>query len=258
MTAHNAIPIYICSKGRASKPKTADLLAAASLPFVVVVEPQDYDEYEAFRPEYRYQVMDTNDGGYVHVCNYIHAAAIAAVAVDGAPPWFWMLDDDIDAFYTAGDGKCTKCDAATAIRGAEEYFVENDSIAQASLEFQQYAWSATKSWVLNTACRAAVCTHAPRTRRLHRRPEVDLKADTDFSLQVLASGYHTARITRYAFGTGKYGRSVGGNDFAYAAPQAEERCVEALCRLWPGIVAPVTKKDGRIDAKVNWAAVAPR
>lgn len=31
-----------------------------------------------------------------------------------------------------------------------------------------------------------------------------------------------------------------------------EACVDALVRLWPGVVTKIRKDDGRIDAKINW------
>jgi len=254
-----SVPVYIPSKARAEKPKTADLLAESGVPFTVVVEPQDYDAYEAARPEYDYMVLPEDNRGSVYARNWIRDTATSTAQYSGfAQPWYWVMDDDIDSFYIAANGKTAKCAAVQAVRGAEGYFLGHSSLAQVGLEFQQYAWSATEAFVLNTACRVAMCFHAQRLRRIRYREEMVLKQDTDFSMQVLAAGWHTARITRYAFGTGKYGESKGGQEHAYAVPGIEDEMVSRLIALWPGFVKRIVKKDGRVDVKIDWRALAPK
>jgi hypothetical protein len=233
------IHIWIPSKGRPNCP-TANLLAKANVPFTVVVEPQDEEKYKCWP----IVTLDRNDGGLVFVRNWIKDRA--------GTSWFWMLDDDIENFYHTKNKKNYRVTAHEAIRGAEPFFVENKTIGQASLEYQQYAWSAKKLVTHGGYCDVAVCIHAGRTKMCRFRPEVTLKEDRDFTLQVLANGYLTARVCKYSFSAPKNGSNAGGLQAEYAVDGREAAASLMMCKLWPGVCTPITKDDGRKDVKINW------
>ena len=132
------IPIFVPSKGRPDS-STARLLAEAGLAFTVVVEPQDERRYSRWPTV----AIERNGQGIAYVRSWIKANA--------ASDWYWMLDDDITAFYETASGRNKRVDAARAIRGAEKFFVQDKSVAQAALEYQQFAWSSKKPVKLSSA-----------------------------------------------------------------------------------------------------------
>jgi hypothetical protein len=233
------IPIFVPSKGRPDS-STARLLAEAGLAFTVVVEPQDERRYSRWPTV----ALDRNDQGIAYVRSWIKANA--------ASDWYWMLDDDITAFYETANGRNKRADAAKAIRGAEKFFAQDKSVAQAALEYQQFAWSSKKPVKHGGYCDVAVCTHAGRTAFCSYRPEVSLKEDRDFTLQVLASGYRTARVCAFSFAAPKNGSNGGGLQAEYAKAGREAAASLKMCQLWPGVCSLFTKPDGRKDVKISW------
>ena len=237
------IPIFIPSKSRPDS-STARLLTEAGLSFTVVVEPQDEKKYA----QWERVVLDRNDQGIAYVRSWIKKNAGSS--------WYWMIDDDVSAFYETTNGRNKRVDAKSAIRGAESFFVQDKSVAQASLEYQQFAWSSTKPVKYGGYCDVAVCIHAGRTAFCSYRSEVALKEDRDFTLQVLASGYKTARVCAFSFAAPKNGSNQGGLQAEYATNGREAAASVRMCQLWPGICSPFTKPDGRRDVKINWRAMS--
>jgi len=239
----SGIPIFVPSKGRPDS-STARLLAEAGLEFTVVVEPQDEGRYSRWRTT----PLDRDDQGIAYV-----RGCIKRIAGTG---WYWMLDDDISAFYETVGGRNRRVNAAQALRGAEKFFTADASVAQAALEYQQFAWSSTKPVKYVGYCDVAVCIHANRTAFCSYRPEVALKEDRDFTLQVLASGYRTARVCAYSFAAPKNGSNEGGLQAEYAKSGREASASMRMCQLWPGVCTPLNKPDGRKDVKINWRAMS--
>lgn len=233
--------VYVPSKGRPDS-KTADLLSASKLPFKMVVEPQEAKQYKNFDC----LVLPENNRGIAYVRNWIQENATTE--------WYWMLDDDITAFYQTVSRKNVKVEASRALEGSFNLFGHLPSVGQASLEYQQFAWSATKTIKFNGYCDVCVCIHRQRTYRCMYRDYVNLKEDRDFTLQVLSSGYRTARVCKFSFAAPKNGSNEGGLKREYDTQGKEALASKRMAELWPGICTPVTKKDGRQDVKINWRA----
>lgn len=242
----NLLPIVIPSKARPSG-STMRLLQAAGVPFTAYVEPQDLAAYQS--QGWTCRVLEANDQGLPYVRRVILEDAVA---------WFWMLDDDITAFYATVRGKTVKTDARTVLEASQDYFAETSHIAQAALEYQQFAWRAKQPYAMNGYCDVCVAIHAERARVCTFRDECDLKLDRDFTLQVLAAGYGTLRVTAYSFACPKNGSNKGGLAPLYAEQGREALASQRMAALWPGICTPITKRDGRPDVAINWRALRPK
>jgi hypothetical protein len=234
-------PIVIPSKGR-PQGQTMQRLAAAQVPFTVYVEPHEVGAYR--QAGWTLRVLAANDQGLPYVRRQILA--------DAEADWFWMLDDDIDGWYQTVRGKNVRTTPDVALGKAQQYFAPALHIAQAALEYQQYAWSAKQPYVLGGYCDVCVAIHAERTRLLTFRDGCDVKLDRDFTLQVLASGYETCRVTAYSFSCPKNGSNAGGLSAVYAEPGREAAASHTMAQLWPGICTLQTKKDGRQDVAIDW------
>lgn len=239
-------PVWIATKGRANKPLTTALLDSEDVPYTLAVEPQDEAAYRAAYPSAKLAVLEANDQGLAYVRN--------AILSQNAGP-FWMLDDDIQKFGKTVGNRNVKVGAREALEGAEALFAQQPMVAHGALEYWQYAWSSTKPYTLNSYCDVCVWIDASRVKSLRFRPETNLKADRDFTLQVLALGYDTMRVQAYSFAAPENGSNAGGLQAEYQASVPEQQSVAAMVRLWPGIVQHVVKKNGRHDAKINWRAL---
>jgi hypothetical protein len=239
------IPVYVASKGR---PDSATLrqLAADELAAFVFVEPQDADSYEE-RWDGRHVIvpLDQDDEGLAYVRQAILNEARALRL-----RWFWMLDDDITRFVRFDKQRSARrVRARDALALAEDAF-RREPVAQAAIEYAQFAWSAEGRVRRNSYCDVAVALRADVP--IDFRPETGVKCDRDYTLQLLAAGYDTLRTSAVAFVAPKNASNRGGLHDVYAAGQ-ERRDSERMVELWGRAICELHEKpDGRPDVRINW------
>lgn len=249
MTRAALLPIYVPTKGRADRLRTLRLLLDDGLAFRAVVEPQDAAAYRAAGvPPERLAVLPDNDQGLAAARNWVLADALSR-----GLGWFWMLDDDITRFGTVAAGRFTAAAPSVVLAGAQAVFADRPALAQAALEYQQFAWRAKRPWVVNSYCDVAVAIHAQRCRRLRFCADVTLKLDRDFTLQVLAAGYDVVRTTRWAFDCPANGSNPGGLQPLYRQPHHEAAACQRMVARWgPEVCRHVVKPSGRHDVRIDW------
>lgn len=235
-------PVYIPSKRR-HESKLLDML-----PFsYVVVEPQDRALYEKRVGKGRLIVLPENDQGIAYVRQFIldHNR-------QQNQAWYWMLDDDISGFYVTKDSKLVKEEGEKVLFEAEKLILQSVCVGQAALEYAQFAWSQTNRVKFHGYCDVAVAINTTMTRMCNYRPEMNLKEDRDFTLQVMANGARTMRCPMLSFRAPKNGSNKGGLQEFYAKKGREEQAVDRMVTAWPGVVEKRVKPDGRIDCKIDW------
>jgi len=241
---------YICTKGRAGNTKT--LLSLGALETVMlVVEPQEYEEYKQSYPNVPILVLQENNRGLMY-----SRQSVLDHARNSDVKWAWILDDDITGFYQRIGTKTKKVNGAPILSSVVKSLKGSKAIGQASLEYQQYLWSAKQNFVWNSYCDVCVLINTQDTLRkgINFRVEerLDLKGDRDFTFQCLSKGLKTLRFARYGFSCPKNGSNKGGLSITYA--QGKESIeVDQLISIWgTEAIQKIIKKDGRVDAKINW------
>lgn len=245
-------PVYIPSKGRPGG-STAALLRAAGVAHTLVVEPQEAEAYERADGAHgsHVAVLAEANRGLPYSRNQTMTRARAA-----GYRWFWMMDDDVTAFYETRAKKNHRVPADVALRGAEA-LLEPTSLAQGALEYQQFAWSASRAIAPGSYCDVVVCFNLSRLGERIAFRDLPLKLDRDMTLQILASGRTVGRVTQFSFAAPKNGSNDGGLKPVYDVAGREQAECEQMARLWPGVCTPVVKPDGRRDVKINWRALRP-
>lgn len=244
-------PILIPSKGR-PKGKLIQELDAFGCDWKVFVEEQDADDYIAELASFEHvEVLPKSNQGISYVRNFIKD-----YATEREIEWYWMMDDDIEHFYRIENKRAVRADLSV-ITQAEDYFKDRNDVAQASLDYQQIAWSSDKPFKLNGYNDVCVCINTKRTKGIKYRPEAGYngftKEDRDFTLQLLANGWNTLRVEKYAFSCPKNGTNKGGLWDLYQDRTNEEMCSKQMVKLWgPEICKFHVKPDGRPDVKINW------
>jgi len=246
-------PIFVASKGRSDTSQTLAVLKASNLSYLFFVEPQDYTKYCLVLGAQKVIMLNDNNQGLAFVRQFILDYAIA-----NKLGWYWMLDDDITGFFKSVMSKNVRIPMADALERAEAYFKDSSQIAQASLEYQQYSWSAKKQFTINGYCDVCVAIHAQRAKLLKFRKETDLKVDRDFTLQVIARGFQTIRTCKIAFAAPKNGSNKGGLQDIYKQDGRELACSKVMSDIWGDKICKlVTKDDGRSDVSINWKFFKP-
>lgn len=247
-------PVLIASKGRPDG-RTFSLLRESQIKYSVFVESEDEAKYESALGLYCDKVFvlpKSNQGiGYVRqtILDYARQKNIE---------WYWMMDDDISGFYKTQTQRTIKITAREALETCQRQLLQLPTVAQAALEYQQFAWSATVPLKMNSYCDVCVAINPKRVGRVNYRPELRLKEDRDFTLQLIAnSGYQTCRFSFYSFSVPKNGSNKGGCQDDYKTKDRELEHSKKMCELWPGICTLNFKRDGRPDVKINWGLFKP-
>ena len=234
-------PIYVVSKGRPTS-STCKLLTEAGLDFTLVVEEPEAEDYA--RWESKLVVMSKTDQGNA----YARQTALDH-ARESEIKYIWMLDDDIEAFYKTEKKRNVPVSCDQALAGAEGLLCGIDRIGIAGLEYQQFAWSAKRAMKFYSYCDVVVYlnTDVP----VNYDTSFRLKVDRDYAISVLSAGYLTAKVNMYSFQAPKYGSNSGGCKEDY---ENERFWSERLVQKWGSSLVKLNiKKDGRPDAKINWA-----
>ena len=110
-------PIFIPTCGRADCQITLAYLQQSELQPVLVVRPDEYDEYRDHHPDVIYDVLPSNyEPSYTYVANFIRRRA--------QTPFFWMIDDDIFKFRAWIDDVSLEEVPFTYVMGAVESTME--------------------------------------------------------------------------------------------------------------------------------------
>lgn len=240
------LPIFVPSKNRVNNAKLLQVANEQNHVLTVVIEPQDYNKYLQAFPNLKIIVLPKDNGGITYVRNYIKE-----FTEQNNITYYWQLDDDITNLYHREGTRMVK-DSFNVIKQASELFIGNN-IALGGLEYQQFAWSATKEFVKNSFCDVAVFVDNTKTKGLRYRNYVEGKEDRDFAMQVIKSGQQTARTTLFAFSAPSNGSNQGGLKEIFYDIGKESDCVKNMVELWgQNICVPIVKPNGRQDVKILW------
>jgi len=246
-------PIFIPSKGRAKETHLLKQLNQNNIEFYYFIEPKEIENYIDFLPMKNIINIKQNDMGIAYVRNFI-----LKHAQENKIKRYWTLDDDINNFYNRENTKMIKNDIMV-LGEAENQFEKND-YGIYGLEYQQFAWSASKDRVENSYMDCCVCIDSEKAqeKNIIYRDRLNLKEDRDFAMQFIKAGYNNARSTLFAFSCPKNGSNEGGLSPEYRTGngEKEERAVERMIEEWGGDVCKkIVKKDGRIDVKIYWKKI---
>lgn len=237
-------PVFVPSKGR-PKSKLFGMLKESGLEYYIVIEPQELEAYSEH--ENNLILLPLNDQGLVYSRQYI----LTNARLKGLQ-WFWMLDDDITAFWMSDGTKNHPITTKQALMTAERTIKSVPGTGIGALEYQQYSWSAKKEVTKNSYCEVCVLINAHATTGISNYDkEREMKEDRDFVLQIITNGLKSVRTNKISFSTPKNASNKGGLQQQYQTGK-EEEASKKLSNKWPGIVTLQTKKDGRKDAKINW------
>jgi hypothetical protein len=240
-------PVYIVSKGRWESRLTAKALEKRAIPYRIVIEPQEYDQYAAVIDPAKILVLPfSNLGqGSIPARNWIWEHSIS----EGAA-WHWILDDNIRAFYRFyRNQKYYTVDGAT-FRACEDFVERYENIALAGMQYDMFAPKIKKLPPLlwNTRIYSCILIRNDIPYRWRGR----YNEDTDLSLRVLKDGWCT--VIFYAFLAEKVAtmRMRGGNTDELYKGDGRLRMAQSLQQQHPDCVK-VVWKWGRWQHSIDYS-----
>lgn len=256
-------PVYVISKGRAEQfrgPKnrpTARVLDELGVPYRLVVEPQEFEEYAEFvEPARILSLPFSNLGlGSIPARNWVWEHAVASGAKR-----HWIMDDNICHFRRLADNK--KLEADARVFDAMEDFVDRYSnVAIAGPNKDGFVKADAKQYAYQLNARVYSCILIKNDIPYRWRGRYN--EDTDLCLRALKDGWVTVLFHEYLMDKATTMRHSGGNcDELYAGllPNAESKSdtvgrwkmAESLRRQHPD-VAKVIRRFKRWHHLVDYS-----
>lgn len=232
--------IYIPSKGRAGKCYTADILAKEGVPFTIVVEPQEVEEYtKAYAPNADIRCLPESNRGIAYVRNFIKGIAESANSLA-----YWCIDDNIKAFRRRADGKNRLIVAKIALSEAEEFFDSYRNIGGCGLSHSVFAWTRDDEIGLNKQIYSCMLLRTD----INISYREDTIEDTDYCMQLLThpDRWCTVLFHRLLIDKVTSGEMKGGNTEISHAGDGRQKRSERLQEYWPNTFKLRRNRKGEV------------
>lgn len=239
-------PVYIISKGRWESRLTSKALEKMNVPYKIVIEPQEYENYAAvISPEKILVLPFSNLGqGSIPARNFVweHSIKIGAER-------HWILDDNISAFNRLNRNLQVKVTSGTIFKCAEDFVDRYENIALAGFQYDFFAKAKTilPAFSLNTRIYSCILikNDIPYTWRGR------YNEDTDLSIRVLKGGDCTCLFYAFIQEKAQTMTMSGGNSDELYKDDGRLKMAQELQEQHPD-VARVSFKFNRIQHHVNY------
>jgi hypothetical protein len=205
LTMNPQFPLYIVSKGRADSRLTSRSLEAMDVPYHIVVEEQEYDEYASVIDEKKILVLDktyqdeydtfddlgnTKSKGPGAARNFVWDHAMAE-----GYPWHWVMDDNIRGFYRLNNNKRIQVLSGSIFRAMEDFCLRYKNVGMAGPNYVMFAPDRQKQppFVMNTRIYSCNLIRNDIPFRWRGR----YNEDTDLSLRLLKAGWCTIQFNAF-------------------------------------------------------------
>lgn len=238
-------PIYIPSKGRWESRLTVKALEKIGVPYSVVIEPQEYEQYAAVIDPAKILVLPFSDRGLIASRCWIMEHSIAAGAAR-----HWQIDDNVRGFYRLHKNLKRPVISGTIFAAAEDFTDRFENVAYSGMQYDMFAPENLKHppFILNTRIYSITLVN----NAIPYRWRSVYNDDTDVSLMALKDGWCT--ILFYAFLAKKVATMTckGGNtEELYLIQDGRLKMAQALQRRHPD-VTKIAWKWGRWQHVVDY------
>jgi len=178
-------PIYIISKGRWESRQTSKALEKMNVPYRIVIEPQEYDDYaKVIDKEKILQLPFSNLGkGSIPARNWVWEHS----RTEGHKR-HWIMDDNIQSFLRLIGGRRYYVGDGTILKAAEDFTDRYENIAMAGLNYKMFVVDKNKkAFTPNTRIYSCILLQNDMPHRWRGR----YNEDTDLSIRFLKDGYCT-------------------------------------------------------------------
>ena len=239
-------PIYIISKGRAESRQTSKALEEMNLNYHIVIEPQEFKEYNKYINENKIKVLPfSNLGqGSIPVRNWVWEDSIKRGFKK-----HWILDDNISGFVRLNKGKRIQVKTSIIFNCIEDFVDRYTNIKIAGMNYRFFAGSwIKKPYFLNTRIYSIILID----NSIKHRWRGKYNEDTDLSLRVLKDGFCTVLFNTFLGNKAATLTMSGGNtDEVYIDGDNRLKFAQSLQSQHPNYVK-ITQKWGRYHHQVDY------
>jgi len=248
-------PVYIISKGRWETRHTVLSLDRIKVPYLIVVEPSEYDRYANVIDKDKILRAPENFSergcGSVPVRNFVWQHAVESGAEK-----HWLLDDNINGFIRIRNHQRLRVYASSIFRMCEDFTDRYENIAFSGFNARWYARPAPTLPAFYLNSRVYSCTLINNCLSYRWRGRYN--EDTDIILRALKDGWCTITINAIAINKAASMTISGGNtDSIYNTGDKRFEFAKSLERQHPDVVRAVWREDlGRWHHKVDYSPFA--
>jgi hypothetical protein len=212
-------PLYVLSKGRADTAPTPRVLDRMQVPYRLVIEQQEHDDYVRWFPEDRLLHLDP-----AYVAAYDPCTDLTADDPRGSGParnfawehsiaeghaWHWVIDDNITGWFRFHQNQKVPCGNGTPFAAMERFATRYSNVAIAGPHYQSFSPARSKAEPFQTGSRVFSCLLIRNA--IPFRWECRYNEDVDLCLRVLKAGWATILFQAFLSGKVTTLRMGGGN-----------------------------------------------
>lgn len=230
-------PVYIISKGRWKKRQTSKALEMMGVPYRIVIEPQEYDNYAEVIDKNKILVLPfSNLGqGSIPARNWVWEHSIKE-----GHERHWILDDNMDSFYRLNRNMKLIVTSGSIFKAAEDFVDRYENIAISGFQYNSFIFkdAVVPPYRLNTRIYSCILIKNDIPYRWRGK----YNEDTDLSLRVLKDGWVTMLFNAFLVNKETTMRAKGGNtDELYKQTNNRKEFAESLKEQHPDVVDVVWK-----------------
>ena len=244
-------PVYIISKGRWEKRKTSRTLEKMNVPYKIVIEPQEYDQYSKVIDSKKiYTLPFSNLGqGSIPARNWVWQDSI-----DRGFKRHWILDDNIREFYYWNKNKQYRVSTGSTFKALENWVDRYENVPMSGMQYFMFAPRKIKKPPIAFNTRVYSCILLENNIKHRWRGRYN--EDTDLSIRILKDGYCTALFNAFLCNKQATMTMKGGNtDQLYEQNKkfdGRHTMAMSLKQQHPDLVK-IKWKWGRWQHSVNYA-----
>lgn len=223
-------PIFIPTKGRHKTPLTIRALQRIKVPFKIVVEAQEYDDYQPLVRADDIIVLPHRDKGLTVTRNWIWDYAQHELKM----PYFWTMDDNIREFYRLNHNIKARVTSGTFLRVIEDFAQRFENLAICGMAYEMFVPRKQKSppFVMNTRIYSNMLIRTD----IPYRNVTFFNDDTDLCLRVLKDGWCTVELCAFLADKAATMSIKGGMTDYYEKTERRKQFAEELVRAHPDVV----------------------
>lgn len=228
-------PVFVPTKGRHETLYTISALERIKVPYMAVIEEQEYSAYSARISKDKILVLPHQNKGLTVTRNWIWDYAQHELKT----PYFWTMDDNIRDFYRLHQNMKYRVDSGTFLRVMEDFTERYSNLYISGMQYEMFVPRKKKAppFILNTRIYSNMLIRTD----IPYRNITFYNDDTDLCLRILKDRHCTLLFQVFLADKIMTMKVAGGMTDYYNKTDKRKQFAEELQKAHPDVVKVVWK-----------------